>query len=437
MSLASSCGYPHAYFDHFAAPSDEDLEIYRNDVRDMLRSINGSEDGGSTANVESSQPPLRISQMILHRVLLALAHSITESTKTHHLPEETVVHAFSALAKPLNHQAQSWDHIGGQNLQIAIDCILNISESALYAFDHKADKRIILPVARTTNIAVASLSPMLSKIGMRVRESNRDETNQIRKVLQSAIRLALVSIESFSELPDTLEANDFDTRGAMRGPGGEDHVACVALMRLCSASAKLGGMVTEQFAPFLPRMCENYKRLKALEISRGGHFLNIRGTTPKSRRILLSVVCQIEAASPVGASSVLQDIFHSAIESIASQSGTPINANVLLSLCEASYDLSAFPSNIVASFFDSAGEREALCHRLLLDACCQGYLQPNAIQSSQDCLTQVSSYNNLDMDDTGVYFLTLFSSCPVEPTTGSSFHANQIHWIPGYPRKTC
>ena len=390
MSLASSCGYPHGYFDHFAAPADEDLEIYRNDVRDMLRSVNGSEQGGSTANVETSQPPLRLSQMILHKVLHAISASIVESRTAHRLPEETAIHAFSALAKPLNHQAQFLDHVGGQNLQIAMDCILNTAETVLYAFEHITNKRMILPVARTTSIAIASLSPMLSKIVVAVGGSNADETKRVRNVLQSAIRLALLSTESFSELPDTLETNDFDTRGAMRGPGGEDHVACVALMRLCSESKHLVGIVAEEFAPFLPRMCDNYKRLKALEIERGGHLLNIRGTTPKSRRILLNVVCQIETVLPVGASAVLQEIFHSAIESIGSQNGRSLDAGVFLSLCEASYDLSAFPSNIVASFFDTGGESEGICRKLLLDACCEGYSKPNLLQSPEDCLTQVS-----------------------------------------------
>ena len=403
MSLAASCGYPHSYFEHFAAPTDEDMEIYRNDVRDMLRSANGSEHGGSTANVETSQAPLRLSQMILQKVLNAVSSSILESRTAHRLPEETAVHAFSALAKPLNHQAQFLDQFGGQNVRIALDCLLNTAETVLYAFDHISDKRVIFPVARTTCIALASLSPMLSKIVVAAEGSNADETNRARRVLLAAIKLALLSIESFAELPDSLETDDFDARGAMRGPGGEDHVACVALMRLCSESTNLGRMVAEEFAPFLPRMCDNYKRLKALEIERGGHFLNIRGTTPKSRRILLSVVCRIEAVSPVGASAVLQEIFHSAIESIGSQSGRPLDAAVLLSLCEASYDLSAFPSSIIASFFDAGGEREGVCHRVLLDACREGYSNPNRLHSSEDCLTQVSYLHSHDLVAFDVY----------------------------------
>ena len=229
MSLAASCGYPQGYFDHFSAPVDEDLEVYRNDVRDVLRGINGSEAGGSTANVEATRPPLPMSQQIMHRVLQSILNYIVEARAAHRLPEETAVHAFSSLAKPLNHQAQSWDSLGGQNLDIALNCILYTSETLLYAFEHKADKRGVLPVARTTCIAIASLSPMLSGMGAAIGDSNDDKMGQIRAALQLAIKLALASLETFVELPDTLEHGPYDVRGAMRGPGGEDHVACVAL----------------------------------------------------------------------------------------------------------------------------------------------------------------------------------------------------------------
>ena len=210
-------------------------------------------------------------------------------------------------------------------------------------------------------------------------------------MIRAAIGLALASIENFSELPDSLENSDFDTRGAMRGPGGEDHVACVALMRLCSESTQMERMVAEEFAPYLFRMCENYERLKTLENERGGRLLNIRGTTPKSRRILLSVVCRVEAILPVGASTSLHHIFQSVVTTIGSQSGRSLDATVLLSLCEASYDLSAFPCSIVFSFFDAEEERLSLCRRLLLDACCQGYSNATWSLSSVDCLTNVSS----------------------------------------------
>ena len=389
MSLASSCGYPSGYFDHFSAPADEDLEVYRNDVRDVLRGINGSDEGGSTSNAEATTPPLPIAQKILHMVLQSILKSIIEARAAHQLPEETAIHAFSALAKPLNHQARSWDPLGGQNLEIAMKCLLCTVEALLYALEHDVDARSVLPVARTTSIAVASLSPMLSSIGAALGDSNDVKMGQIRAAIQLAIRLSITLIERFEELPDKFGHGQYDARGAMRGPGGEDHVACVALMRLCSDAKQTSTMIAEEFAPFLSRMCDLYGRLKALEIERGGHFLHIRGTTPKSRRILLSVVCRIESIMQLGAGAVLQEIFRSSVASMACHSGQKLDAGVLLSLCEASYDLSAFPPDVVTTFFASEGQSEVVSRKLLVDALCEGFLHPEALAILEDGVMQV------------------------------------------------
>jgi len=392
MSLAASCAYPKGYFDHFSALSDENLEIYRNDVRDMLRSVTGSDEGGSTANVEASRPPLPLSQKVLQKVLQSIFESISHSQSTNCLPEETALHALSALAKPLNHQALEWDHLGGHNLETALKCLSFAHESVLSSFDHSTDARTFLPVIRTLNIAIASLSPMLSKVGVVLLESSDEKKLQISQLLRSAISLTLTSIEQLPELPSTPHDRDhhLEARGAMRGPGGEDHVACVALMRLCSDSEQLSRMIAEESRPFLPRMCEMYQRLKMLELERGGHLLNIQGTTPKSRRILLEAICRIEAITQGGATAILQQILTSAIESIVSQKGKSLDSVVLLTLCEATFDVSAFPANIVASLFHAEGGNEELCQLVLVNACCQGYAHPSSLSTSDDSIVQVS-----------------------------------------------
>ena len=393
MSLAASCAYPKGYFDHFSALSDENLEIYRNDVREMLRTVAGSDEGGSTANVEASRPPLPLSQKVMQKVLHSIFESISQSQVAHQLPEETAVHALSALAKPLNHQALDWDHLGGQNLETALKCLSCAHDLVLSSFDHLTEARINFSVTRTLNIAIASLSPMLSKVGVVLRESSDEKRHQISQLLRSTITLTLLSTEKFPELPVTLNRDpNLEARGSMRGPGGEDHVACVALMRLCSDSERLGRMIAEESRPFLPRMCELYQRLKSQEIERGGHLLNLQGTTPKSRRILLGAICRIEAITQGGASTVLQQIFTSAVESIASQNGKSPDPVVLLTLCEATYDLSAFPSSIVASLFNAEGNNQELCQKVLVDACCQGYAHPSSLATSDDNIVQVSCF---------------------------------------------
>lgn len=388
MCLAGSCGYPSHYFDDFSAQYYEELEVYRNDVRDVLRSISGSEDGGSTANVVAS-PPLPFAQKVLHKLLKAILGAIMESRSAHRLPEETVVHAFTALAKPINHQAQSIDELGGQNLEIALQCLVYSAESVLSAMEHNGEAKVVLPIARTLIIGAASLSPMLSKVDVALQHS-ADKSQQIRDILQLVLRVALTSIEQFPELAATSDPGHIEPRGAMRGPGGEDHVACVALMRLSTDSENLGNLMAETVRPFLPRICEIYQRLKMQEIERGAHLLTIQGTTPKSRRILLGVLCRIETISQSGASSVLQEIFHSAVASIAAQSEAPLDHSSLLTLCEATYDLSAFPPNVVSSLFE-AGDQNDICHRVLVDACCRGYAHPSSLAVSEENLKQVSS----------------------------------------------
>lgn len=388
MSLAASCGYPPGYLDDFSAETDEDLEIYRNDVRDMLRSVNGSEEGGSTSNVDGFRPPLLMAQKVLGKVLKSILAAIMESRAAHRLPEETVIHAFSALAKPINHQAQSIDEVGGQNLETALQCLLFSSECALRALEHPGEAKVVLPVVRTLNIGVASLSPMLSKVDVAL-VGSRDQAQKIRDVVELVVRVALSSIEQFPELRLTSDPGHLEARGSMRGPGGEDHVACVALMRLSTDSENLGRLMAEVARPLLPRICALYQELKAQEIDRGGRLLTVQGTTPKSRRILLSFLCRIETISQSGASSVLQEIFQSAVASIASKSGVSLSHTSFLALCEATYDLSAFPPNVAASLFDG-GEPNETCHAVLVNACCHGYAHPSSLATLEDNLIQVS-----------------------------------------------
>lgn len=104
MGLASTCGYPAVYFDDLAANSDEDLEIERNDVRDLLRAVAGSGESGSTFSpLSSGAPPIGATLKLLLRLLQACEHSILSSRQHHQLFEETVIHAFSALGKVDTH----------------------------------------------------------------------------------------------------------------------------------------------------------------------------------------------------------------------------------------------------------------------------------------------------------------------------------------------
>jgi len=90
MGCATACRYPVGYFDDPGANSDEDLEIERNDVRDLLRAVS---DPGS------SSEPISMALRLLLKLLQACEHSVLSSRDRHQLFDETVIHAFSALGR--------------------------------------------------------------------------------------------------------------------------------------------------------------------------------------------------------------------------------------------------------------------------------------------------------------------------------------------------
>ena len=78
----------------------------------------------------------------------------------------------------------------------------------------------ILPLSRLYNLAIASLSPMLSTLAqLPTMES------EVKTILRIGIEVAATSMMKLPELtgPSTFRSSRFDIRGAMRSPGGEDH----------------------------------------------------------------------------------------------------------------------------------------------------------------------------------------------------------------------
>jgi len=75
LSLSASCAYPLHYFDNLSENNDEDLEIERNDVRDVCRSV-CSLDSGNYGSDESKSP----SVMILNRICTVCACETAEYT---------------------------------------------------------------------------------------------------------------------------------------------------------------------------------------------------------------------------------------------------------------------------------------------------------------------------------------------------------------------
>lgn len=262
------------------------------------------------------------------------------------------------------------------------------NEDIITAFSHSFPAVDVLPRSRVANIATASLAPMLAAL------SERTETHQlIMKCLDVSVQAAATSILSLPELAaqSTLAGHPYDIRGTMRGPGGEDHVGCLTLMRLVFESDDLARLVVHSSTQIIERLCHIHKELKLIEIGRGQGVMHGRGVTPKSRRILLNVLCHIEllAGGQAGASEMLHNLFRSAITTASSfRSHSPLNEQQYYEICEAVFDLGAFSPIIVRSLFKTEVDadncvEETSCLEVLTNACLQGYERSNNLTETE------------------------------------------------------
>ena len=229
MNLASQCGYPSGYFNDLGEDNDEDLESERNDVREVLRTMSCFP---STTSIRSENYPdthIAVSSSILLRLLQCCAQPIQEAATSNTLFPETALHAFSALAKPIYSVASLYLEYLNQgapedkNFIVILNLAFEITKTAgrclLLAFPI-APVNEILPLSRVYNLAVASLSPMLSKLAQ-----IPTMEPEVKTIMRIGIEAAATSMLRLPELsgPSSLRSSRFDIRGAMRSPGGEDH----------------------------------------------------------------------------------------------------------------------------------------------------------------------------------------------------------------------
>jgi hypothetical protein len=382
MSLASSCGYPEGYFDNLAADGDEELEIERNDIRDILRAVAGSSEGGSTSEVDTSVEPVGVSLKILSNLTRACFDATSTARERKELAPEAVIHAFSSLAKPLNHVAGYYAQTGGgevtrEILMLSLQTLALVGDMIDEMLQHAHYNVQLLPVTRILNIATASLSPMLSAL-CSSQKLDANMLEEVRRAVAICVRTCALSITNIPELAaqSTLDQSQFDIRGTMRSPGGDDHVGCLALMRLSFESRELTEVVVEVSGPLIASLCELHGQLKSIEAERGRGVFHGKGVVPKSRRILLGALCHLEMASggQAGAAGMLTGLFNSAVDTVLSFNGLEsYDEWVLFQLCETTFDIAAFSPEIVASLFIDENPRHAECLKTLTRAGVQGY----------------------------------------------------------------
>jgi len=428
MMLATSCGYPTGYFNDLSADNDEDLEVERNDVRDIIRSISGGGDNAITActlDVYCQTPSI----CILERMVDACAAAIilNNAATTKQLPPETAVHVLSALAKPLNALAKLFAsdttttvaavagrekaarilntalHSLGHVCSIIVDCFASPSWSVVE----------LLPVSRLASLATASFSPLFSFI-CSVIVHNNDKGGGVdvleqtyRHTLRSSIYAAASSLSNIPELTSASSLDVGDTRydiiGAMRGPGGEDHVGCLALLRLATESDLLSYTVMDVMSSssttngnnstlnngdndnkpksaFIIDLFHLHEKLRSDELERGPGVFHGEGVTPKTRRILLNIISHLSllmvddntptnkdgqhqnnAATSLSQEEQdeilqhLQKLFHAPIMSIveSSKNADLSHAEKIFLICESAFDLSSFPSRLTSTLFSN------------------------------------------------------------------------------------
>ena len=427
IRLVEGCAYPPKYFADLSLDGDEELEIERNDVRALIRSICSLDEYQPTMGDGSGESDIiPVSMILLERILRLVGGSIGGTSSgsgcASDLPSEPVVHVFSSLAKPLIRVAQlylsnatplqpSFSIMARDLLLLAIRSLSSSCKDTLKVFASVALNAPlppeIVPVSRLVCLATASYEPMISCI---VDAVNGGKIGQefllpLQDCISSCTIVSLVSLERIPELthPSSLGFTIYDIRGAMRGPGGEDHVGVLALHRLsldgkllawhvldCATNSvdEVGGSIIDSYPSsqfpnpcssssyFLTRLCHLHEILKAFEIERGYNVWHGSGVTPKSRRILLTTITHL-ASMVVGKedgrwqdkqschntiekqqeremfSSQLNNLFQRPLAnlSITDERRDICDAEKMFHICEAILDLASFPSNLTSSLF--------------------------------------------------------------------------------------
>ena len=400
LILSDKCKYPQGYFLNLTENNDEDIEIERNDVRDLLRAV-------CTLEVTASQDP-HVSLMILDHIVEHCVKGVSDHSIHNSLPPETIIHALSAPAKSLKTLAREFAqsgvvdrHLAEKIIHNSLDCLSFYCEKLLNGFSQSLPMSETLPVSRLICITVASFAPFFATM------IEKEQSPLLAKTHRS-IGLAILAIAaSISNLPEliaesSLENTRYDIRGAMRAPGGEDHCGCIALMRIVKAGEGLARSSLEcasrisntEIMTTYKELAKVYVSLHGAEIERPPGQLHGKGVTPKSRRVFLTALSKIGLstmkAHPTTSDSVsaeLKSLFQKPIDVILSckQRTDVTQAQAMFVLCEACFDLSAFPPKLCKELFAVNGFGTAATEALI-EACLTGFNQNSNEEPSESII---------------------------------------------------
>lgn len=222
LILSQKCAYPLEYFENLADDNIEEIEIERNDVRDIIRSIVNLENSST-----SCQASLEILKQIIGHCKLSIAED--QNGRDNRLPHETIIHALSAPAKSLTTLAKAGNFTPDIEDIIcnALDCLTFYCERLLHAFSASVPLNDTLPVSRLICLTVASFAPFFAAL---IKVGNKNAVVQKAHKCIGVCVLALTnSIIRVPELvaSSSLDCTRYDIRGAFRAPGGEGEFNCI------------------------------------------------------------------------------------------------------------------------------------------------------------------------------------------------------------------
>ena len=349
MNLVTHCVYDPEYFADFCTEYDEELEIERNDIRDLMRTV--------TQNSSSFH-------FMLQQCHLQILASPPGSLN------ETAVHALSAFAKNLLLLTQSHQSLAGDDLKrcfaiadLALECqnlALERCISLVNLVDPATGGVANLPASfqsfRVTLLA-GSVFVVWCNALLNVDEASLPFPTTYRAEVHRLVRLstefACLSAVRVKEFPqDVVDVNVFvgvresEVSGAFHSPGGEDHVGLIVLYRLCCEDGQCATIMTHA----LQSLLQVHQHLFSIEQKRAGGMM----ATSKSRRLALKSigkVCLIDEKFDT-LRSLVEERTSVMVAVLGDQTSSGGGAEGMFRLCEAVLDLGEFDVTVINSNMD-------------------------------------------------------------------------------------
>ena len=408
VRLSFSCAYPATYFHNMSADNDEELEIERNDVRDVLRAI--CSNGEDTYSAPAKTP-----WQVLDKILVTCGEAITKQLDGDSLPHETLVHTISALAKPINQLAEAYlrNELPSPEailtLRNAYHILRLVGEKLVYALPNLPVSETFA-VSRLHCLSLSSLSPSFAFVCKKF-EITKQVDNGLWAELDPALRFGMQAAAlSTIQIPElaaasTLNETQYDIVGAMRSPGGEDHVGILAFMRLSGEGDELARAIMKighENGALLMDLCSLHEQLKMIENERQPGAHHGKGVCPKTRRILLETISTLVDVSKRStgllpdngdqAESLLMNLFHSAVAAISGSDLSKMDAILYFQVCEVTFDVAAFAKELIHSISDE------VFFRVLAETGVSGYKLLQFTETHDPTIVQVSWTHCVGLD---------------------------------------